>query len=138
MKKIILSLMFSSALIATFQQMHAEDTSNQAELRSRAKISETQARAIALGKVANGVVKSSELEEENGKLIYSFDITTPGTSNITEVAVDAISSVVVDVSIETPKDQLKEAAADKFEMKKVKASKEKDEDDEKDEKDEKK
>jgi hypothetical protein len=110
----------------------------QAMLHARAKISEAKAREIASAKVPSGTIKSAELEEENGKLIYSFDISTPGTSNITEVAVDAITSNVVDVSVETPKDQIKESEADKLEGKKAKAVKEKDEDDEKDEKDGKK
>ena len=111
---------------------------NQAMLHARAKISEAKAREIASAKVPSGTIKSAELEEENGKLIYSFDISTPGTSNITEVAVDAITSNVVDFSVETPKDQIKESEADKLEGKKAKAVKEKDEDDEKDEKDGKK
>lgn len=110
----------------------------QAMLHARAKISEAKAREIASAKVPSGTIKSAELEEENGKLIYSFDISTPGTSNITEVAVDAITSNVVDVSVETPKDQIKESEADKLEGKKAKAVKEKDEDDEKNEKDGKK
>jgi len=110
----------------------------QAMLHARGKISEAKAREIASAKVPSGTIKSAELEEENGKLIYSFDISTPGTSNITEVAVDAITSNVVDVSVETPKDQIKESEADKLEGKKAKAVKEKDEDDEKDEKDGKK
>jgi hypothetical protein len=110
----------------------------QAMLHARAKISEAKAREIASAKVPSGTIKSAELEEENGKLIYSFDISTPGTSNITEVAVDAITSNVVNVSVETPKDQIKESEADKLEGKKAKAVKEKDEDDEKDEKDGKK
>jgi hypothetical protein len=134
MKKIIYGFIVVCLLNTTSHLLHAEDSASQDNLKARAKISEAQARSLALSKVVNGVIKSSELEEENGKLIYSFDITTPGTTNITEVAVDAISSAIVDVSIETPKDQAKEAAADKKEAKKMKASKEKDEDDEKEEK----
>jgi hypothetical protein len=41
-------------------------------------------------------------------LIWSFDISTPGSPNISEVAVDAITGVAGDVEIETPKDQAKE------------------------------
>ena len=50
---------------------------SQATLRKEAKISEETARATALKEVPNGKVKSSELERENGKLIYSYDITVP-------------------------------------------------------------
>ena len=134
MKKIIFGLIVVGLSSTTSHLVRAEDSASQADLKARAKISEAQAKTLALSKVAKGTIKSSELEEENGKLIYSFDITTPGTTNITEVAVDAITSAIVDVSVETPKDQAKEVAADKKEAKKMKASKEKDEDDEKDEK----
>src|SRR5436305_8066112 len=57
---------------------------SQATLRKEAKISEETARATALKEVPNGTIKSSELERENGKLIYSFDITTAGKSGIDE------------------------------------------------------
>ena len=43
----------------------------------------------------NGTIKESELEKEHGKLIWSFDIATPGTTDITEVNVDAITGKVV-------------------------------------------
>lgn len=36
-------------------------------------------------------MKEAELEEELGKLVWSFDIARPGTRNITEVLVDAIT-----------------------------------------------
>jgi Peptidase propeptide and YPEB domain len=134
MKKTLLGLIGVSVISFASHSLHAEDSAKQAELKARAKISETQARATALDKVPNGTVKEIGLEEENGKLIYSLDITTPGTNNITEVAVDAINGAIVDVSTETPKDQAKEAAADMKEAKKAKASKEKDEDDEKEDK----
>jgi uncharacterized membrane protein YkoI len=77
------------------------------------KITMAQARATALKK-APGTVKSSELEKEHGKLIYSFDIATSKT-DITEVNVDAINGRIVAVQHETP---AKEAAEKKAEAKK--------------------
>ena len=77
------------------------------------KITMAQARATALKK-APGTVKSSELETEHGKLIYSFDIATSKT-DITEVNVDAINGKIVAVQHETP---AKEAAEKKAEAKK--------------------
>ena len=53
------------------------------------KISAEQARASALAKVPGGKVKSEELEKEDGRLIWSFDIAAPSTTGITEVHVDA-------------------------------------------------
>jgi hypothetical protein len=83
-------------------------------LKSQAKISIRQARATALAKVPGGRVKSSELEREKGKLIYSFDIRPATGTGIEEVQVDAITGEVVSVEHETPK---KEAAEKRHESK---------------------
>lgn len=85
------------------------------KLEGQAKISEAQAREIALGKVPNGKVKSGELEEENGKLIWSFDIKTPGTKDITEVNIDAVTGAVIAVDVESPEKEAKEAKDEKEE-----------------------
>lgn len=76
------------------------------------KITMQQARAIALKK-APGTVKSSELENEHGKLIYSFDIATSATA-ITEVNVDALNGKIVAVQQESA---AKEAAEKKQDAK---------------------
>jgi uncharacterized membrane protein YkoI len=90
---------------------------SQATLQKEAKISEATARATALKEVPNGSVKSSELERENGKLIYSFDITVPGKTGIDEVNVDAIDGSVIAKQHETPKTEKKEAAQEAKEKK---------------------
>ncbi len=76
------------------------------------KITMEQARATALKKAA-GKVTSEELENEKGKLIYSFDIATSKTG-VTEVNVDAISGKIVAVQHENA---AKEAAEKKLEAK---------------------
>jgi uncharacterized membrane protein YkoI len=83
---------------------------SQASLQKEAKISEATARATALKEVPNGTVKSEEIERENGKLIYSYDITVPGKSGIDEVNVNALTGAVVAKSHEGPKAEKKEAA----------------------------
>jgi uncharacterized membrane protein YkoI len=85
----------------------------QAALQREAKISEETARATALAQVPNGTVKSSELEREHGKLIYSYDISVPGKTGIEEIAVNAIDGSVVAHEHETPKMERKEAALEK-------------------------
>jgi uncharacterized membrane protein YkoI len=90
---------------------------SQAALQKEAKISEATARATALKEVPNGTVKSSELERENGKLIYSFDITVPGKTGIEEINVNAVDGSVVAREHETPKSEKKEAAAEAKEKK---------------------
>jgi uncharacterized membrane protein YkoI len=53
------------------------------------------AKALALEEVPNGVVESSELELEEGMLIYSFDMKVAGKSGIEEVHVSAINGAIV-------------------------------------------
>jgi uncharacterized membrane protein YkoI len=90
---------------------------SQAALQKEAKISEATARATALKEVPTGTIKSSELERENGKLIYSFDITVPGKTGIDEVNVNAIDGSVVARSHEGAKAEKKEAAQEAKEKK---------------------
>ena len=87
----------------------------QAELLKQATVSQAQAQQIALAKVPGGIVKEAELEKEHGMLVWSVDISTPGSPNITEIQVDAKTGAVVSTETEIPKDQEKEAKADKKE-----------------------
>lgn len=82
--------------------------SKQAKLMAEAKVSQADAQVTALAQVPNGTVKESELEKEHGKLIWSFDITTPSTTDITEVNVDAITGQVVSKDMEKPEHEAKE------------------------------
>ena len=97
-----------------------------AQLEAQAKITKAEAEKIALAKVPGGTIKEGEIEKEKGKIIWSFDIATPGTKDIIEVQVDAMTGDVIDVSKETVADQEKEKKADS-----KKAKKEKEEDDDK-------
>jgi uncharacterized membrane protein YkoI len=97
--------------------MFAATEETQAQLQAEAKVSKADAEKTALGKVPNGTIKESELEKEHGKLVWSFDVSTPHSKSITEVQVDAKTGKIVAVEIETPKDQAKEKAADKKEKK---------------------
>ncbi len=64
-------------------------------LFAKATVQPEQARATALAAVPGGAVTKGELEEEDGALIYSFDITVPGKTGITEIHVDAKTGAVV-------------------------------------------
>lgn len=81
---------------------HAGNKDKQAKLAAKAKISKADAEKIALAQVSNGTVKDAELEKEHGKLIWSFDIATPGSADITEVQVNAKTGKVESVEKETP------------------------------------
>ena len=89
-----------------------EGKESEAKLKAEAKISEADARATAMAKVPNGTIKEGELERENGKLQWSFDISTPGTKDITEVNINAVTGELIGVSKETPEDQAKEGDED--------------------------
>ncbi len=97
---------------------------HEAKLKAEAKVSKDDAAKTALAQVPNGTVKDSELEKEHGKLIWSFDIATPDSKDITEVNVDAINGSVVSMEKETPEQQSKEKNED--------AKSKKDKDDDKD------
>jgi len=94
-----------------------ETEESPAALQKEAKISEATARATALKEVPTGTVKKYELERENGKLIYSYDISVPGKTGIEEVAVNAIDGTVVAHEHETPKQERSEAAKEAKEKK---------------------
>ena len=85
----------------------------QTKLDANAKVSKADAEKIALTRAPGGSIKESELEKEHGRLVWSFDIATPGTSDITEVQVDAVTGEIVSVEKESPSQQEAEKAKDK-------------------------
>jgi uncharacterized membrane protein YkoI len=92
---------------------HHHKEAKQAKLMAEAKVSRADAEKTALTKAPNGTIKEGELEKEKGKLVWSFDITTPDTKDITEVNVDAITGDVVSVEKESAESEAKEAAGEK-------------------------
>jgi uncharacterized membrane protein YkoI len=103
---IVLTGLTSSPLLAAQKE-------TEAQLQAEAKITKAQAEKTALAKVSHGKIKSAELEKEHGKLVWSFDISTPLSKNITEVQVDAKTGRIAAVEIETPRDQAKEEKTEK-------------------------
>ena len=84
-----------------------------AALAREAKISLDSARMIAKAQLPKATVQSEELERENGKLIYSFDMKTAGKSGIDEVNVNATNGALVGkIGHESAKSEAKEAAAE--------------------------
>jgi uncharacterized membrane protein YkoI len=102
---------------STGAKRHSKKVESQAQLQKEAKISEETARATALKEVPNGTVKSSELEREHGKLIYSYDISVAGKPGIEEVNVNAIDGSVVARSHEGAAAEKKEAVQEAKEKK---------------------
>ncbi|MEO7065008.1 MAG: PepSY domain-containing protein [Dokdonella sp.] len=102
----------TSAFILALAASSAVAGQSQRSLHAQAKVSEAAARTTALQKVPDGIIKSSELEEEHGKLIWSFDIARPNSKDITEVQVDAKTGAIAATQVESPADQARETAAD--------------------------
>jgi uncharacterized membrane protein YkoI len=100
----VLSLGLAAGLMAgcASEDEKGEKSNNQSDLQAQAKISKDDAEQIAMAKVPNGTIKESELEKENGHLQWSFDMTTPGEKNITEVNIDAITGNVLNIGKEAP------------------------------------
>jgi uncharacterized membrane protein YkoI len=85
-----------------------KESTSQAALRKEATIAESVARKTALDAVPGGKVQSHELERENGKLIYSYDIKVAGKSGVEEVNVDAKTGEIVAHEHEDAKAEAKE------------------------------
>lgn len=103
----------AQATVATTAKPIKAHRESRAALRKEAKISMSAARATALKEVPNGKVSSAELERENGKLLYSFDIKLAGKSGVEEVQVDALTGAVLSKEHESPKTEAKEVKKEK-------------------------
>ena len=102
-----------TALALAGCETEGHNEAKQAKLAAQAKVSKEDAQATALAQAPNGTVKEAELEKEHGKLIWSFDIATPGATDITEVNVDAMTGKVVSTEKEKAEDEAKEAKGEK-------------------------
>ena len=74
-----------------------------AALLRRAKVSEDSALKIAQARIVGGKVQALELENENGKLIWSWEFAIGGRPGIYECNVDALDAHIVGVEHEMPK-----------------------------------
>lgn len=79
------------------------------------KIGMKKAREIA-AKQTDGKIKSSELEREKGKWIYSFDVRN-NKGTITEVNIDAYTGAVISVDEEDAQKEAAEKRQEKMEKK---------------------
>lgn len=133
-------IMLMVGLVAMFSVSFAEEgegnvTIEQKQALAKAiKVSMVDALATATKQVS-GTVLNAEVEKENGRIIYSFEILpTPTSKGIKEVNVNAVNGALVNIEDETPASEAKEKSE---EMKEGKSKGEKDEDEEKEEKSEK-
>lgn len=73
-----------------------------AALLRQATVKETDAAKTANARVPKGRIQAVELENEDGRLIYSYEIKVPGRTGIEEVNVNAKTGAVVNTEHETP------------------------------------
>ena len=115
------ALALSATVAGAQKPKHHKKVETQAELQKEAKMTMADARAMALKDVPGAKIQAGEIEREGGKLIYSFDMKTPGKSGIDEVNIDAMTGTLVAKQHETPKDERAEAKADAKAAKAAKA-----------------
>ncbi|MFF2753224.1 PepSY domain-containing protein [Psychrobacillus sp. NPDC058041] len=80
---------------ATNQVEDQKDDDNIAVLQAKAKLTLDEAQVIALHKVS-GTVKDSELEDEDGVVVYSFEIKTKA-GDVSDVKVNAEDGNIVKI-----------------------------------------
>ena len=107
-----LTLACSLLLAGTAVSAQATMKEEKPGLLAKAKITPDSARKSALARVKNGTIAEEEIEEENGKLVFSFDISVAGKTGIDEVLIDARTGALVSKSHESPRAQAREKAAD--------------------------
>jgi hypothetical protein len=84
---------------------------------SEAAVPRAKAEATALARVKGGKITEGELEKEDGKLVWSFDISQPGTKDIKEIQVDAKTGAIVSEETESAEDEAAEKAKEAKEKK---------------------
>ena len=102
-KRVVLGLAAIAVVVgsaAFIRQAAIEE--EQEGLLARAKISAESARQTALSRFPGAQITESEIEEEDGRLIYSFDLEVNGEK--AEVEIDAVTGEVVSAGIEADDD----------------------------------
>jgi uncharacterized membrane protein YkoI len=105
----VTKLVAVAALVAIAAVAQAQRPSYKREVPPRllrqAKVSEDSALKVASARfsgVANRQVKAVELENENGKLIWSWEFTFPGMPGVYECNVSALDGSIIGVEHEMP------------------------------------
>ncbi|HTS87199.1 MAG TPA: PepSY domain-containing protein [Gemmatimonadales bacterium] len=92
----------SGAAPLAAQADHPKVKEERSGLLALAHIAPDSAIRLARSRVPHATIQSAEIERENGRLIYSFELKTPGKAGIDEVNVDAMTGYVLPVEHEGP------------------------------------
>jgi uncharacterized membrane protein YkoI len=76
-----------------------------ATVQAAPPIARERAEATALRLVPGGAVVTGDLEQEKGRLVWLFDVSIPGSRNLREIQVDAVTGAVVSNTLESPTDR---------------------------------
>ena len=97
-----LVLLLGSASIARAQGATLQVKEETPGLFKLAKVSAVDATKTAQARFPTATIKSGELEKEDGKLIYTFEMQQPGVTGIEEVNIDAMTGAIIAVEHENP------------------------------------
>jgi uncharacterized membrane protein YkoI len=106
----LLALLLAAPLAVRAQAVPVKEA--RPGLLSQAKITPDSATRIAQARLPKAKVQQAEIEVEDGRLIYSFDMKMPGKSGIEEVQVDAKTGAVLGVEHEDAAAEARERKAD--------------------------
>jgi len=98
---------------SSFQGVALAADSAQNSHAIHARITRAQAEKAALSRVPGGKLNGAKLEQENGRLIWSVDITTPLTKKVAAVQVDAHTGRVLSKLAQNPADRAEESVGGK-------------------------
>lgn len=88
-----LAALLAAAPVATASAQAAPQANRMKEERpgllAQAAITPDSARSLALARVPGGRIHEAEIEMEDERLVYSFDISVPGQRGVEEVLIDA-------------------------------------------------
>lgn len=104
----MLVLLIALAAAPPPQTPHIKVKEETPGLLAKARITGDSAYALATRRVPGGKAAEAELEMEDGRLVYSFDLAIAGKKGVEEVLVDAVSGAIVSVEHESPKAEARE------------------------------
>jgi hypothetical protein len=81
-------------------------------LLARTKVTEDSARAIAMARMPGAKVQALELENENGHLMWSWEMKLEGKTGVEEVNVNALDGSIIAVEHENPATERQEQRRD--------------------------
>ncbi len=110
--RLVLALVVAATMPAALRAQTTTPTLKQERpgLLAQARVTPDSARAIARRTVPGATIQSAELENEDHKLIYSFDMKVPGKSGIEEVNIDALTGAIVGREHEDARSEANEEA----------------------------